>query len=39
MNHLNGVDRVANRFSIMRHAQSKANTGQVIPGQVARYRY
>jgi hypothetical protein len=25
MNHLSGRDRLANRFSIMRHGQSKAN--------------
>jgi hypothetical protein len=25
MNHLCGVDRLANRFSIMRHGKSKAN--------------
>lgn len=30
MNHLSGVDRLANRFSIMRHAQSRANAGGII---------
>jgi broad specificity phosphatase PhoE len=30
MNHLNGVDRLANRFSIMRHGQSKANARGII---------
>jgi broad specificity phosphatase PhoE len=30
MNHLSGVDRLANRFSVMRHAQSKANAAGII---------
>jgi broad specificity phosphatase PhoE len=30
MNHLSGVDRLANRFSIMRHGQSKANVRGII---------
>ena len=30
MNHLNGVDRLANRFRVMRHGQSKANEAGVI---------
>jgi glucosyl-3-phosphoglycerate phosphatase len=30
MNHLSGVDHLANRFSVMRHAQSKANAAGVI---------
>jgi len=30
MNHLSGVDRLANKFSIMRHAESKANAGGII---------
>jgi glucosyl-3-phosphoglycerate phosphatase len=30
MSHLSGVDRLANRFSVMRHAQSKANVGRII---------
>jgi len=30
MNHLSGTDRLANRFSVMRHAQSKANVAGVI---------
>jgi broad specificity phosphatase PhoE len=34
MNHLSGVDRLANRFSIMRHAQSKANVGGFIVSHI-----
>ena len=30
MNHLNGVGRLANRFRVMRHGQSKANEAGVI---------
>jgi broad specificity phosphatase PhoE len=30
MNHLSGVDRLANRFSVMRHGRSKANVDGVI---------
>jgi len=30
MNHLSGVDRLANRFRVMRHGQSKANEAGVI---------
>jgi probable phosphoglycerate mutase len=30
MNHLSGVDRLANRFSVMRHGQSKANAAGII---------
>ena len=30
MNHLSGVDRMANRFSVMRHGQSKANARGII---------
>ena len=30
MNHLSGVDRLANRFSVMRHGQSKANVAGII---------
>jgi probable phosphoglycerate mutase len=30
MNHLSGVDRLANRFSLMRHGQSKANVAGII---------
>jgi glucosyl-3-phosphoglycerate phosphatase len=30
MNHLSGVNRLANRFSVMRHGQSKANTAGII---------
>jgi glucosyl-3-phosphoglycerate phosphatase len=34
MNHLSDVDRLANRFSIMRHAQSKANAGGIIVSRI-----
>ena len=34
MNHLNGTDSLANRFSVMRHAQSKANAGGIIVSQI-----
>ena len=34
MNHLSGVDRLANRFSVMRHAQSKANAGGIIVSRI-----
>jgi len=34
MNQLSGVDRLANRFSIMRHAQSKANAGGIIVSRI-----
>jgi probable phosphoglycerate mutase len=30
MNHLSGVDRLANRYHVMRHGQSKANAAGVI---------
>jgi probable phosphoglycerate mutase len=30
MNHLSGADRLANRFSVMRHGQSKANAAGII---------
>lgn len=30
MNHLSGVGRLANRFSVMRHGQSKANVAGII---------
>ena len=30
MNHLSDVDRLANRFHVMRHGQSKANEAGVI---------
>jgi broad specificity phosphatase PhoE len=38
MNHLSDVDRLANRFSIMRHGQSKANTRGVIVSCIANDR-
>jgi broad specificity phosphatase PhoE len=34
MNHLSGVDRLANRFSVMRHGQSKANVAGVIVSRI-----
>jgi glucosyl-3-phosphoglycerate phosphatase len=34
MNHLSGVDRLANRFSVMRHAQSKANVAEIIVSHI-----
>ena len=34
MNHLCGVDRLANRFSIMRHGQSKANVRGIIVSRI-----
>jgi broad specificity phosphatase PhoE len=30
VNHLSGIDRLANRFTIMRHGQSKANVAAII---------
>jgi glucosyl-3-phosphoglycerate phosphatase len=38
MNHLSGVDRLANRFSIMRHGQSKANARGIIVSCIANDR-
>jgi len=34
MNHLDSVDRLANRFSVMRHAQSKANAAGIIVSRI-----
>jgi glucosyl-3-phosphoglycerate phosphatase len=34
MNHLSGLDRLANRFSVMRHAQSKANVAGAIVSRI-----
>jgi glucosyl-3-phosphoglycerate phosphatase len=34
MNHLTGVNSLANRFSMMRHGQSKANAGGVIVSRI-----
>jgi broad specificity phosphatase PhoE len=34
VNHLSGVDRLANRFSIMRHGQSKANVAGIIVSRI-----
>jgi broad specificity phosphatase PhoE len=34
MNHLSGVDRLANRFSVMRHGQSKANVAGIIVSRI-----
>jgi probable phosphoglycerate mutase len=33
-NHLSGVDRLANRFSVMRHAQSEANARGIIVSRI-----
>jgi probable phosphoglycerate mutase len=38
MNHLSGVDRLANRFSVMRHGQSKANVRGIIVSCIANDR-
>ena len=35
MNHLSSVDRLANRFSVMRHAESKANAAGIIVSRIA----
>jgi broad specificity phosphatase PhoE len=34
MNHLSGVDGLANRFSVMRHGQSKANVAGIIVSRI-----
>jgi probable phosphoglycerate mutase len=34
MNHLSGVDRLANSYRVMRHGQSKANAAGVIVSQI-----
>jgi glucosyl-3-phosphoglycerate phosphatase len=34
MNHLSGVNRLSNRFSVMRHAQSKANAAGIIVSRI-----
>jgi probable phosphoglycerate mutase len=34
MNHLSGVDRLVNRFSVMRHGQSKANVAGIIVSRI-----
>src|SRR5580700_3747931 len=34
MNHLSGTDRLANRFSVMRHGQSKANVAGIIVSRI-----
>jgi broad specificity phosphatase PhoE len=34
MNHLSGVDRLANRFRVMRHGQSRANEAGVIVSRI-----
>lgn len=38
MNHLSGVDRLANRFSVVRHGQSKANARGIIVSCIAHDR-
>jgi probable phosphoglycerate mutase len=39
MNHLSGLDRLANRFSIMRHGQSKANARGIIVSRIENDRH
>ena len=39
MNHLSGVDRLANRFSVMRHGQSKANERGIIVSRIENDRH
>jgi len=34
MNHLTGTDRLANRYSVMRHGQSKANMAGIIVSRI-----
>ena len=34
MNHLSGADRLANRYRVMRHGQSKANEAGVIVSKI-----
>src|ERR1700685_15426 len=34
MTHLSGVDRLTNRFSVMRHGQSKANVAGIIVSRI-----
>jgi glucosyl-3-phosphoglycerate phosphatase len=34
MNHLSGIDRLENRFSVLRHAQSKANAAGIIVSRI-----
>ena len=34
MDHLSGMDRLANRFSVMRHGQSKANAAGLIVSRI-----
>jgi broad specificity phosphatase PhoE len=38
MNHLSGVDRLANRYNVMRHGQSKANAAGIIVSCIANDR-
>jgi broad specificity phosphatase PhoE len=38
VNHLNGTERLANRYSVMRHGQSKANVAGVIVSSIERDR-
>ena len=38
MNHLSGLDRLANQFSVMRHGQSKANVAGLIVSRVEQDR-
>jgi broad specificity phosphatase PhoE len=39
MNHLSGVDRLTNQFSIMRHGQSKANVAGIIVSRIETDRH
>jgi probable phosphoglycerate mutase len=38
VNHLSGAERLANRYSVMRHGQSKANVAGVIVSSIVRDR-
>jgi broad specificity phosphatase PhoE len=38
MNHLSGVDRLANRYNVMRHGQSNANAAGIIVSCIANDR-
>ena len=38
MNHLSGVDHLANRYNVMRHGQSKANVAGIIVSRIGNDR-
>ena len=38
MNHLDRLARLANRFTMMRHGQSKANAGGIIVSRIGNDR-